>query len=136
MGSIMAATADATGAGEANALSRQSFGAWMTDEQPIREKRVALRTLLDGGTADSTTVGRAVLELDALRKQIRQIGERYQAQARQILTATQKEKLEALAEAAKLQPASRPAIGLNLIDRPAGASVPGPANLRSRGLPA
>lgn len=42
----MAAMAEAAGAGEANALSRQSFGAWMADEQP-RILLLCLRMLRD-----------------------------------------------------------------------------------------
>lgn len=115
-------------------LRREQARAVQPVAQQTREKRVALRTLLEGGTADSATVGRAVLDLDALRKQFRQIDERYQAQARQILTAAQKEKLEALADAAKLQPAIRQAAGLNLIDRPAPGG-PRPAGEPGGGPP-
>lgn len=93
--------------------------------QQIREKEAALRELLQSGSSDAATVGRLVLDVNALRKQIRETDERYQAQARQVLTAAQQEKLGALVEAARLQPAIAQAISLNLISPPLPPPSPG-----------
>jgi Spy/CpxP family protein refolding chaperone len=110
-------------------LRREQGQAVQVIAQQIREKEAALRTLLDSGGAEAAAVGRIVLDVNALHKQIRETDERYQAQARQALTAAQREKLGALVDAAKLQPAIAQAIGLNLITPPVPPAPPpgGPA---------
>jgi Spy/CpxP family protein refolding chaperone len=94
--------------------------------QQIREKETSLQRLLEGGGADAAAVGRLVLDINALRKQIRETDERYQAQARQVLTVAQQEKLGVLVEAAKLQPAIAQAVSLNLITPPQPPAPPSP----------
>ncbi len=105
-------------------LRREQGQAVQVIAQQIREKESALRTLLESGGADAAPVGRLVLDVNDLRIQIRETNERYQAQARQVLTATQREKLGVLIEAAKLQPAIAQAIGLNLISPPLPPAPP------------
>lgn len=78
-------------------------------------KGAALKKLLDSG-ADARTVGEAVLALNAVRKQIEALGDEQHAAALTVLTASQLDKLKALEEAQKLQPAIREAMMLGLID--------------------
>jgi hypothetical protein len=82
----------------------------------IAEKEGALRDTLKAGGADATAVGRLVLDIDALRKQVQASDKTYGDQARAVLDAGQLAKLKTLEDAAKLEPAIRQAIGLNLME--------------------
>ena len=89
----------------------------------IGEKQKSLNEMLEKGGADPTAVGRLILDIQDLRKQAPENDKRYREQALQILTPEQKTKLKSLEDALKLRPAADQAIGLNLLQPPAG---PGP----------
>lgn len=90
----------------------------------IQAKSEALRTLLDNGTTDASAVGKAVLEIETLRKQVESTLKSAQAQLVSALTADQKTKLAALEAAARLQPAIAQAGQLGLLAPPQNAPRP------------
>ncbi|MEK7407944.1 MAG: periplasmic heavy metal sensor [Acidobacteriota bacterium] len=84
----------------------------------IPEKQKALRDLLDKGTTDAAAVGKLVLEIEALHKQVTQAREAGHVAALAVLTTAQKDKLKTLEEAAKLQPVIHQAAMLALLVPP------------------
>jgi Spy/CpxP family protein refolding chaperone len=100
--------------------TRQSMTALASE---MRTKHDALRTLVASGSADANAVGRAVLEVEALRKRADTARTQAQTLARNVLTADQKAALTALENAQKLLPAIGEASRLGLLDRPEGADA-------------
>lgn len=93
----------------------------------IREKHIALQTLLNNGSTDANAIGKAMIEIRDLQKQITAAQAKIQEQALSFLTADQKTKLKALEDAEKLRPAIGQAHALHLLAPPANAG-PGPMN--------
>ena len=91
----------------------------------MSQKHQALRDLMQKGGADPAAVGRAVLDLQDLRKRIGDTGDQFSTRAQNVLNADQRAKLKTLDDAAKLRPAIMEAAMLQLLERPAGG--PGPA---------
>lgn len=87
--------------------------------QQLMTKQQSLQNQLASG-ASAATLGTLLQDIEALQKQIQQAQTTYQAQALNLLTADQKTKLQALQDAAKLQPAIREATSLGLMSPPAG----------------
>lgn len=98
--------------------TRQSMQATATE---MRTKQTALRTLLQSSSPDAAAAGRALLEIEALRKRIDASRTQELTLARNVLTADQKTALTALENALKLMPAAGEAAMLGLLDRPEGA---------------
>jgi len=86
----------------------------------IRDKRLALRDLLAKGSNDPAAVGKLVLEIQALHKQVREGREGVRNSQLNVLTAEQKAKFKAIEDAAALPAATRAAIRLGLVPRPQG----------------
>ena len=86
----------------------------------IRDKRLALRDLLAKGSNDPAAVGKLVLEIQALHKQVREGREAVRNSQLNVLTAEQKAKFKAIEDAAALPAATRAAIRLGLVPRSQG----------------
>jgi hypothetical protein len=89
----------------------------------ISEKERQMYGLLQQGSNDAVTVGRLMVEINNLRRQLPLKGEPYRTQALAVLNDAQKAKLAPLTEALKLQSPGWQAIQLNLIDNPAVPDV-------------
>lgn len=99
-----------------------------TRVQEINTKEQQLRTLLNNNSNDAAALGRLLIDIQALRRQITTTSDNFRTQAIALLTDAQKPKLTALDAASKLAPAIRQAIGVNLLAPPApptGAAGPG-----------
>ena len=104
-----------------------------TIQPQVRDKRLALRDLLAKGSNDPAAVGKLVLEIQALHKQVREGREAVRNSQLNVLTAEQKAKFKAIEDAAALPAATRAAIRLGLVPRPQGE--PGLGMMRrGRGL--
>lgn len=109
--------------------------------QQIADKANALRQARQQNPVDSALVSQLQGDLKGLRDQVESLRTQYRTQAQGFLTADQKAKLDALEKALELMPAARQAVGLNLLEAPAGAAewAPGPMPRGRRaggGLPA
>lgn len=92
-----------------------------------RTKQQALQTAIANGTTDAAAVGKAVLEIASIRKQIDAAHTKLREQTTSFLSADQKTKLKALEDAEKLRPAIGQAHALELLAPPANAAGrPGP----------
>jgi Spy/CpxP family protein refolding chaperone len=85
----------------------------------IEEKRLALDELMEGSNPDATVVGRAMLEIRGLERQIRQAHERARTAELSLLTPEQRTKFKAIQDAANLPEATRQAQSLGLVPGPA-----------------
>jgi Spy/CpxP family protein refolding chaperone len=94
----------------------------MQQEQTIyrqmSEKQRQMWELLQQGSNDAVTIGRLMVEINNLSRQLPLKGETYRAEVLALLTPPQKTKLPGLTDAMKLQSAAWQAIELNLIDNP------------------
>lgn len=112
-------------------LRRQEFEALRPISQQLREKRRALGEALRSDSSDTTQIAQLLVDMKALREQIRQSNQSFHDKAVALLTPDQAQKLESLEAARNLAPAIRQATGLNLLlppERPEGAGLgPGPA---------
>ena len=102
--------------------------------QQMQTRQTSLADALKATAPDPAAVGRLVVEMEGLRKQIRDSSEKYQKQAVATLTAAQQTKLKALEDAAKLRDAIGQATALNLLVPPEpgiarGFRGPGPGLL-------
>ncbi|MBL8215085.1 MAG: periplasmic heavy metal sensor [Bryobacterales bacterium] len=96
--------------------------------QEINTKEQQLRTALNNNSNDAAALGRLLIDIQALRRQITTTAENFRTQATALLNDTQRTKLRALDEASKLAPSIRQAVSVNLLAPPApptGASGPG-----------
>lgn len=100
-------------------VQQERIAANRTTFEQIHTKQKALDTALAQVAPDATTLGGLLLDIKALRTQIQASDDRYQQQALDVLSTDQRTKLKALEDAAKLEPAIRQAISLNLLDPPA-----------------
>ena len=91
----------------------------------IHDKHTALQTLLTNGSTDANAIGKAMIEIRDLQKQITAAQSKIQEQALSFLTADQKSKLKALEDAEKLRPAIGQAHALHLLAPPANAGPGG-----------
>lgn len=92
--------------------------------EQMRERHQQLQQLLSQGTNDSVTVGRLMIEINTLQRQLPLPNTQYRTQALALLTDVQKAKLPALSEALKLSTAAYQAVELNLVERPVHAGGP------------
>jgi hypothetical protein len=103
-------------------ISSDRMAANRSARTQIAAKEASLRDTLNAGGASAATVGQLVLDIDALRKQVKESDTSFSTTARAVLSASQLAQLKGLEDAAKLEPAIRQAIGLNLIAGPAPAA--------------
>lgn len=89
----------------------------------IHEKRNALADLMEKDNPDATAVGKAMLEIRALERQIRAAHEALRNSELSLLTGEQKTKFKAIQDAANLPAATREAQMLGLLP---GAPPQGP----------
>ena len=87
--------------------------------EKIAENRKALREALQSTSPDASTLGNLMIDMQKLRKQIRETNENYHTKALAVLKEEQKTKLAELEAAAKLRPVIAQAHGLNLLLPPA-----------------
>jgi Spy/CpxP family protein refolding chaperone len=106
---------------QAGEQARKQAAEKMRTIQPqVRDQRLALRDLLAKGSNDPAAVGKLVLEIQALHKQVREAREAVRNSQLNVLTAEQKAKFKAIEDAAALPAATRAAIRLGLVPRPQG----------------
>jgi Spy/CpxP family protein refolding chaperone len=101
-------------------LRRQEMEALQPVHQQMQEKQRTLREQIQAGSTDAAGLGRLLLEIEALRKSVGEIHKKFHEQAVNSLSADQKTKLNALAEAGKLQPTIGQATALGLLEPPQG----------------
>jgi len=89
--------------------------------QQMQEKHAALDALLKANSTDAAAIGKAVLDIQALRKKSEASPDNPRVKAAAILTAEQKTKLQALEQAAKLRPVIEEATAFLLLTPPANA---------------
>lgn len=94
--------------------------------QQINERQRQLNALLQAGSNDAASIGRLMVEINNLRRQLPLPTAQYRAAALAVLTDAQKAKLPALAEALRLQQPANEATWYDLIDRPALLPTPRP----------
>lgn len=92
----------------------------------INERQQQLNDLLNQGSNDAATIGRLMVEINNLRKQLPLPGDQYKASSLAVLTEAQKAKLPALTEALKNFSAASEASYYSLIDSPAAGARPVP----------
>jgi Spy/CpxP family protein refolding chaperone len=97
--------------------------------QQISERQRQIDALLREGSNDAVTLGRLMVEVNNLRRQLPLPSAQYRAAALAVLNDAQKAKLPALAEALKLAQPANEAAYYDLIDRPSSAAVPMPRPL-------
>ena len=90
--------------------------------EQIRTKRTALQALLTAGSTDAAALGKLLLEIQALEKQITDNHTKAQTAAVSFLSADQKTKLKALEDSSKLREEIGEAARLNLLAAPAGGA--------------
>ncbi|HEU0139722.1 MAG TPA: periplasmic heavy metal sensor [Bryobacteraceae bacterium] len=86
--------------------------------EQMRQKQLALDSLLQSGSTDYTQIGRLLAEIRDLQKKLPISGEPYRTQALSVLSQEQRLKLPALVDVLKLQTPANDAVFWNLIDRP------------------
>jgi Spy/CpxP family protein refolding chaperone len=87
-------------------------------EQELEAKQKALRLQLASDNADPIAAGKALLELEVAKRRSESTSAELRAEALQILTPQQREKLTVLEQASKLHSLTRQAMGLFLIPPP------------------
>lgn len=103
--------------------------------QEMNAKRRQVDEMLRQGSADAATLGRLMLEVESHRKQVRSADEGFFTEAASVLNETQRAKLKALEDAAKLLPTVHEARSLGLLKGPEGAPPNGPMPMRRPGPP-
>jgi hypothetical protein len=93
--------------------------------QQMQQRQTALRQLLQAGNADAAAVGRAMLEIEALRRRVADQDTAFRGQAANLLNEQQKTRLKTLDDASKLLPEIRQAQSLNLLAPPTEEVGPG-----------
>ena len=84
----------------------------------ISEKQRQMYALLQQGSNDAVAIGRLMVDVNNLQRQLPLKGDTYRAEVLALLTPPQKAKLPGLTEALKLQSSAWQAIELNRIDNP------------------
>jgi Spy/CpxP family protein refolding chaperone len=94
---------------------REKAGASMQD---LESKQKALRLRLASNDNDALATGKALLALEVAKRNTEKTSGELRAEAMQLLTDDQREKLNALEQAAKLHPLARQAMSMFLIPPP------------------
>ena len=87
-------------------------------QQQISPKQQSLEILLNNAQPDPTAVGGLMLQIHALQKQLGQAFQAYHENFLALLTSEQKERAQAVAQAAQLLPAVRAFAEVRLIEPP------------------
>ena len=88
--------------------------------EQMRTKARALRDTMQAGSNDANAVGKQMIELRELRKQMQANRAKVSEQAVSFLSAEQKAKLQTLKDSAELRREARAAMALGLLPPPAG----------------
>jgi len=99
-------------------LQKQARDSAGTAGEQIQTKEQALKDTLDKGATDAAAVGKAVIEIHALKTQVQKALDAARTSALNLLTADQKTKLATLEAAAKLSDEIEQATGLGLLTPP------------------
>jgi Spy/CpxP family protein refolding chaperone len=91
-----------------------------TNEPQIREKHMALEDLLAKGTNDAAAVGRLMIDIRALEKQVRDAREAVRSSQLNVLTPEQRARFRSIEEEASRPEAIREARRLGMVTLPAG----------------
>jgi len=96
-------------------------------QQEIQTKQTQLQQLLTDNSNDAAALGRLLIDIQAVRRQMETTHTNFQNQAVALLNDAQKAKLKALDDASKLAPTIGQAVSLNLLTpaRPPNAGIPG-----------
>ena len=86
--------------------------------EQMRSRQMQLDGLLQQGSNDAVAIGRLMVEINNLRRQLPVSAGPYKAQALAILNEAQKTKLPTLQEAIRIQQTAWEAVTLNLVDAP------------------
>ena len=81
----------------------------------MEQKHLALQELMNRPNADPAAVGKALLEVRAMERQMREVQESTQNSGLGILTGEQRTKFKQIQDAALLPQATREAIGMGLV---------------------
>jgi hypothetical protein len=92
----------------------------------ISEKQRQLDALLREGSNDAVSIGRMMVDINNLRRQLPLPADQYRAAALAVLTDAQKTKLPALVQALTLAPAGNEAVFYNIIAAPPLSPSPRP----------
>lgn len=124
------------------AILQQERQAMQSVQQEMRTKQKALHDALAAGSTDAAALGKMLLDLQSTRKSVETSRTTYAEQAKNVLTAAQKTKLQALEQAQLLFDEVRGAVGLHLIAPAQGEGFgpgmfmgPGPGGPGGRGGP-
>jgi hypothetical protein len=88
----------------------------------ISERQTQLSALLQANSTDALAIGRLMVEINGLRKQVPSNPSAYRESALKVLTPPQTAKLPSLVEALRLSGTAWEATSLNLIDNPGGGA--------------
>ena len=90
----------------------------------IAERQRQMYGLLQQGSNDASTIGRLMVEINNLQRQLPLNNGPYRTQAVAVLTEAQKTKLPELEQALRLNAVAHQAVDLNLLDRPVMQAQP------------
>jgi hypothetical protein len=102
--------------------------------EQMNTKQMQLSQMLEAGSTDAATIGRLMVEINTLRRQVPDTGTPFRGSALAVLNDVQKAKLPQLTQALELQRTAGDAVSLNLIDYPRIPSpriLPAPAEALS-----
>ena len=102
--------------------SRRSAESAIYDQ--VAERQREMYGLLQQGSNDAATIGRLMVEINNLQRQLPLNNGPYRTQAMSVLTEAQKTKLPELEQALRLTAVAHQAVDLNLLDRPAMQAQP------------
>jgi len=93
--------------------------------QRMQQSQQQLEKLLQGSSPDPAAVGRLIIEISTLGRQVQQVMTGFQQQALNLLQPAQKTKLQALSQVLVLQLAAQQAAALGLLSPPSFAPPTG-----------
>ena len=116
------------------AVLKQAQAAIQNIQTQIQQKQSDLDALLAKGSTDAAALGKLLVDIGVLRKQLDTVLMPFRDQAKAVITsADQKAKLKTLDDASKLQSEIHEAVGLLLITPPTPAAGTG-GGIGARGL--
>jgi hypothetical protein len=84
----------------------------------MHQKQTELDALLQAGSNDAVSIGRLMVDINNLRKELPDAGAPFRNQALAVLEEPQKARLAQLTQALELQPTANEAVQLNLVEYP------------------
>jgi Spy/CpxP family protein refolding chaperone len=102
-------------------LEQQKGQAVQPIAQRMQQSQQQLEKLLQGSSPDPAAVGRLIIDISTLGRQVQQIMIGFQQQALSLLQPAQKTKLQTLSQVLVLQLAAQQAAALGLVNPPSSA---------------